>query len=38
MASPDAWEQLVATLPVVVTDGGFTEVPPGTTTVVADLG
>jgi peptidyl-tRNA hydrolase len=30
------WDRLVATLPVVVTDGGFTEVPPGTITVVAD--
>jgi peptidyl-tRNA hydrolase len=29
------WERLVATAPVVVTDGGFTEVPPGTVTVVA---
>lgn len=38
VASPDQWEQLVATMPVVVTDGGFTEVPPGTITVVADLG
>lgn len=29
------WDDLVKTLPVVVTDGGFTEVPPGTVTVVA---
>jgi hypothetical protein len=29
------WERLLATSPVVVTDGGFTEVPPGTVTVVA---
>jgi len=29
------WERLRATSPVVVTDGGFTEVPPGTVTVVA---
>ena len=29
------WERLVVTSPVVVTDGGFTEVPPGTVTVVA---
>lgn len=29
------WERLLATAPVVVTDGGFTEVPPGTVTVVA---
>jgi len=31
-----AWHGLVSTLPVVVTDGGFTEVEPGTITVVAD--
>ncbi len=30
------WDRLVTTLPVVVTDGGFTEVPPGTITVVAE--
>jgi peptidyl-tRNA hydrolase len=29
------WDGLVASVPVVVTDGGFTEVPPGTMTVVA---
>jgi peptidyl-tRNA hydrolase len=29
------WDRLVATAPVVVTDGGFTEVRPGTITVVA---
>jgi peptidyl-tRNA hydrolase len=29
------WERLLETAPVVVTDGGFTEVPPGTRTVVA---
>jgi peptidyl-tRNA hydrolase len=29
------WQRLVATSPVVVTDGGFTEVSPGTVTVVA---
>ncbi len=34
-ADKEAWDQLVAILPVVVTDGGFTEVPPGTITVVA---
>ena len=35
VARESEWEQLVTTLPVVVTDGGFTEVPPGTITVVA---
>ncbi|MET0837731.1 MAG: peptidyl-tRNA hydrolase [Marmoricola sp.] len=35
VAGPGEWDGLVATLPVVVTDGGFTEVPPGTVTVVA---
>jgi peptidyl-tRNA hydrolase len=34
-ADKGAWDHLVASLPVVVTDGGFTEVPPGTITVVA---
>lgn len=29
------WDVLLRTAPVVVTDGGFTEVPPGTVTVVA---
>ncbi len=29
------WERLVGTAPVVVSDGGFTEVSPGTVTVVA---
>lgn len=29
------WVSMVRTAPVVVTDGGFTEVPPGTVTVVA---
>ncbi len=31
------WPALLRSSPVVVTDGGFTEVAPGTTTVVADL-
>jgi hypothetical protein len=34
-AGEGQWEHLVATMPVVVTDGGFTEVPPGTVTVAA---
>ena len=29
------WDRLVETAPVVVADGGFTEVAPGTITVVA---
>ena len=29
------WTRLLATAPVVVTDGGFTEVAPGTVTVLA---
>ncbi len=33
--SEEEWGRLVATAPVVVTDGGFTEVAPGTVTVVA---
>jgi peptidyl-tRNA hydrolase len=32
---PGEWDGLLATAPVVVTDGGFTEVAPGTVTVVA---
>jgi peptidyl-tRNA hydrolase len=35
VAAKSEWDDLVATVPVVVTDGGFTEVPPGTITVVA---
>ena len=35
VADEAAWDDLVRTLPVVVTDGGFTEVPPGTITAVA---
>ena len=35
VADEAAWSDLVVSLPVVVTDGGFTEVPPGTITVVA---
>jgi peptidyl-tRNA hydrolase len=35
VADPAVWEHLLATAPVVVTDGGFTEVAPGTTTVLA---
>ena len=35
VAAEDDWDRLVATSPVVVTDGGFTEVEPGTVTVVA---
>jgi hypothetical protein len=34
-AGEGEWDHLLATAPVVVTDGGFTEVAPGTTTVVA---
>lgn len=34
-AAEQEWDDLVRTLPVVVTDGGFTEVPPGTVTVAA---
>ncbi len=34
-ASEQDWDRLVAGAPVVVTDGGFTEVAPGTVTVVA---
>jgi peptidyl-tRNA hydrolase len=36
VADEGAWPELVSTLPVVVTDGGFTEVEPGTITVVAE--
>jgi hypothetical protein len=35
VADESDWGRLLATAPVVVTDGGFTEVPPGTVTVVA---
>lgn len=35
VADEGEWDHLVASSPVVVTDGGFTEVPPGTITVVA---
>lgn len=35
VADEDEWKRLVATMPVVVTDGGFTEIPRGTVTVVA---
>ncbi len=35
VAAEGEWGRLVATAPVVVTDGGFTEVAPGTVTVVA---
>ncbi|MCW2849999.1 MAG: hypothetical protein JWR90_3973 [Marmoricola sp.] len=35
VADEGEWEHLLATAPVVVVDGGFTEVVPGTTTVVA---
>jgi peptidyl-tRNA hydrolase len=38
LAAPEDWQPLVDTAPVVVTDGGFTEVPPGTVTVVATTG
>lgn len=34
-ASPPDWDRLVGSAPVVVADGGFTEVAPGTLTVVA---
>lgn len=34
-ATEAEWDRLLTTAPVVVTDGGFTEVAPGTTTVVA---
>lgn len=34
-ASPTDWDRLVASAPVVVADGGFTEVAPGTRTVAA---
>lgn len=34
-AAGDEWDRLVETAPVVVADGGFTEVAPGTITVVA---
>ena len=37
VADEGEWAGLVDTIPVVVTDGGFTEVPPGTVTVVADV-
>ncbi len=37
VATEADWDRLLATAPVVVTDGGFTEVEPGTVTVVADL-
>lgn len=33
--NPEGWERLVATAPVVVRDGGFTVVAPGTTTAVS---
>jgi peptidyl-tRNA hydrolase len=37
--APEAeWDHLLATAPVVVTDGGFTEVEPGTVTVVGLVG
>jgi peptidyl-tRNA hydrolase len=35
VADESDWQRLVDTSPVVVTDGGFTEVAPGTVTVVA---
>jgi len=35
VAGEGGWDHLLATAPVVVTDGGFTEVAPGTITVVA---
>jgi hypothetical protein len=35
VADKGDWDGLVASVPVVVTDGGFTEVPRGTVTVVA---
>lgn len=38
VADEAGWDHLVASSPVVVTDGGFTEVPPGTITVVASPG
>ena len=38
VADEPEWDRLVASSPVVVTDGGFTEVPPGTITVVASPG
>jgi hypothetical protein len=38
VAAEAEWDHLVASSPVVVTDGGFTEVPPGTITVVASPG
>jgi peptidyl-tRNA hydrolase len=38
VADEPEWDRLVASSPVVVTDGGFTEVPPGTVTVVASPG
>lgn len=37
-AAEDEWDRLLATAPVVVADGGFTEVEPGTVTVVATHG
>jgi peptidyl-tRNA hydrolase len=37
VADETAWEDLVRTAPAVVTDGGFTEVAPGTITVVATM-
>ena len=37
-AAEGEWDALVSTAPVVVTDGGFTEVAPGTITVVATHG
>ena len=37
VATEADWDRLRETAPVVVTDGGFTEVEPGTVTVVADL-
>ena len=36
VAPEGLWDRLVATAPVVVADGGFTEVSPGTITVVAE--
>ena len=36
VAEEGDWDRLVGRSPVVVTDGGFTEVPPGTVTVVAE--
>jgi peptidyl-tRNA hydrolase len=35
-ATPEAWKQLLASDLPVVQDGGFTEVAPGSRTVIAD--